>query len=110
MADPKLSANSIEGKTLHYVERAETIDASIKELQDSIAEEVKSLREDRKELIKEADQHGVSADTIKLTIKRRALNRKAAEKLSIDELSVYRTLADQLPGLGEAAAKAKGYA
>jgi uncharacterized protein (UPF0335 family) len=105
----KPAANSLEGKAASFIERIERLDGEIEHLKNSIADDIKSAREDKKETLEEAKSAGVPPKALKAEIKRRAVERKLATTLTVNELALYRGLADSLGPLGEAAAERAGY-
>lgn len=110
MAETKLSPNSPEGKAKSFVERIERLDEAIAKFKETIADDLKSCAEDKREILAEAKAQGVPPKAVKALVKRRAAERKLRVDLTIDELALYESLKDTMGELGEAAAKAKGYA
>jgi uncharacterized protein (UPF0335 family) len=104
----KRAANTPEARAMGYVKRVEATEAAMAELKESIAEELASCREDRKDIYAEAKMAGCEG-AVRAAVKERAFRRKSEEKLSPDEFELYRALAESMGDLGEAAARAAGY-
>jgi uncharacterized protein (UPF0335 family) len=99
----KQAVNSMEAKSNAYIKRIEELNAAKQALKDGIADELKTCSEDIKEIYKEVDDAGISVAVIRAKIKSRALELKVQQKLTGDEMELYNSLADALPGLGDAA-------
>jgi uncharacterized protein (UPF0335 family) len=93
-------ANSADARD--YLSRIETLYAEISALRDDFSAESKERRDDIKSIFKEAEDHGVDPEILKMAIKYRVLERKQeAIRHEASADSGSRAVFDLLVGLGD---------
>lgn len=110
---PTHGQNSIDAKARPFVDRVESILATMESDKGAYMAKCKANRERIKDVVTEAKEAGLPVKPLKGIIKYRTLERKqtkiAASFDDVAESAIYQELVDTLGELGAAAAKAAGF-
>lgn len=92
----QIAANTLEGRALAMAERIERLQIQIEDEQDRCKEQCAPMREDLKEIWKEAKEGDLPEAAMRAYVKVRTAQRKAVKKLSDHERNTYESLAQSL--------------
>jgi uncharacterized protein (UPF0335 family) len=104
-----IAANTIEGRALALAERIENLQIQIEDEQELCRDRCGPMREDIKEVWKEAKGGNLPEKAMRAYVKVRTAQRKALAKLTDHERLTYNHLREALGPLGAAAAERAGY-
>ena len=103
-----LAANSLEGRAMALIERINKLQTQLYDEQDRYKEACAPIREDIKEIWKEAKDAALPVPAMRAYVRMSNTQWQAMAKLTDHEIEVYKSLCDSMGPLGRAAAEKAG--